>query len=421
MKVTIKPNTLNGQVNIPPSKSMSHRAIIAAALSEGHSVIENLLFSQDIKATCDAMQNFGIHINKYDNKIDVFSDGRVKAPVHPVDCHESGSTLRFLVPFGAIVDEPVVFEGRGKLTTRPLTPYFNIFDEQSIRYDYRNELPLVVEGELKPGKFEIPGDISSQFITGLMYVLPLLDGDSEIKITSPLESKGYIDLTLDVLNDFNINVENDNHEVYRIKGNQKYMSKDYRVEGDYSQAAFWIVAGLIGDQICLKDLKINSLQGDKEVIDIVKRMNGDLQIEKDRVTVFKSKTKGTVIDGSQCPDIIPVMTVLAALSEGRTEIINASRLRIKESDRLAAISTELNKLGADIKETEDGLIINGKSELEGGAIVDSWNDHRIAMSLAIASIRCKNEIVITGSQAIEKSYPNFFDDFAKLGGNVRAE
>lgn len=420
MKVTIQPNKLKGNIHIPPSKSMSHRAVIAAALSEGHSEVANLIFSQDIKATCDAMQNFGVHINKYQDRIDVFSKGNVKTPVHPVDCHESGSTLRFLVPFGAIVDEPVVFEGRGKLTTRPLTPYFDIFDEQAIRYEYKDALPLVVEGELKPGRFEIPGDISSQFITGLMFVLPLLDGDSEIVITSPLESKGYIDLTLDVLRDFNIEVENSNHEVYRIKGNQKYAPQNYRVEGDYSQAAFWVVAGLIGDELCLKDLKINSLQGDKEVVEIAQRMNGALQIEQDQIKVFPSETKGTVIDGSQCPDIIPVLTVLAALSEGKTEIINASRLRIKESDRLAAIRTELNKLGAHIEEKEDGLVIYGKKELEGG-VVDSWNDHRIAMSLAVASIRCKNPVTITGSKAIEKSYPHFFEDFAKLGGNVSAE
>ncbi len=178
MKVTIKPTTLKGNI-IYHLQKYEHRAVIAAALSEGHSQVENLIFSQDITATCDAMQNFGVHINKYDDRIDVFSKGKMKTPLHPVDCHESGSTLRFLVPFGAIVDEPVVFEGRGKLTTRPLTPYFDIFDEQSIRYEYKNQLPLVVEGELQPGRFEIPGDISSQFITGLMFVLPLLKGNSE--------------------------------------------------------------------------------------------------------------------------------------------------------------------------------------------------------------------------------------------------
>lgn len=420
MKVTIEPKILNGEVSIPPSKSMSHRAIIAAALSNGHSKINNLIFSQDIDATCDAMQNFGIHINKYCDRVDVFSKGKIVTPTHKVNCHESGSTLRFLIPFGAMVDEPVVFDGKGKLKTRPLTPYFDIFNEQSIRYDYRDSLPLVVEGNLKPGRFVIPGDISSQFITGLLFVLPLLDGDSEIEISSPLESKGYIDLTLEVLKEFGIEVENNDHEVYRIKGNQKYDSKEYRVEGDYSQAAFWIVAGLIGGEVCLKDLNINSKQGDKEVVDIVTRMEGLLELENNSITAKRSETKGTIIDASQCPDIIPVLTVLAALSEGRTEIINASRLRIKESDRLKAISTELNKLGAHVEEKEEGLVIYGKTELEGG-VVDGWNDHRIVMSLAIASIRCKNPVTITGSSAIKKSYPTFFEDFAKLGGNVSAE
>ena len=420
MKVIIKPNVLKGEVNAPPSKSLSHRAIIAAALAKGQSKIENLIFSQDIKATCDAMQNFGINVNKYNNYIEVLSEGNLKAPARLINCYESGSTLRFLIPFGAMVESAVTFEGRGKLKTRPLTPYFNIFDKQSIRYDYRDSLPLVVDGKLKPGRFEISGGISSQFITGLMFVLPLLDGDSEIIISSPLESKGYIDLTLDVLKNFGIDVENDNHQTYRIKGSQKYRPNDYRVEGDYSQAAFWIVAGLIGDRICLKDLKFDSRQGDKEIVDIAQRMNGALQIEKDNIIVRRSETKGIVIDASQCPDIIPVLTVLAALSEGKTEIINASRLRIKESDRLKAISTELNKLGADVREKDDGLVVYSKKDLEGGE-VDGWNDHRIVMSLAIASIRCKNEVTIIGSDAIKKSYPTFFDDFAKLGGDVHAE
>ena len=416
-KVKIKPNDLRGSINIPPSKSFSHRAVIAASLCDGQSKVTNLLFSEDINATCDAMQNFGAHINRYDDSIDIFGSGKVRNPIHPIDCHESGSTLRFLVPFGGIVEEPVVFKGRGKLTTRPLNPYFDIFDNQDIRYVYNDSLPLVVDGELKSGKFEIPGDVSSQFITGLLYTLPLLDGDSEIIITSPLESKGYIDMTLEVLRDFSIDIKTKDHKSYFIKGNQTYKSKDYRVEGDFSQAAFWIVAGLLGGDLNIKNLNVNSLQGDKEVLDIVKRMQANIEISEESIKVVKTRTKGTIIDGSQCPDIIPVLAVLAALSEGSTEIINASRLRIKESDRLKAICTELNKLGAHIIEKEDGLVIHGKEELEGG-IVDSWNDHRIAMSLAIASIKCKNEVIISNSHAINKSYPHFYDDFASLGGYV---
>ncbi|MCD6435895.1 MAG: 3-phosphoshikimate 1-carboxyvinyltransferase [Clostridiales bacterium] len=417
IKSKIKPNGLKGIISVPPSKSISHRAIISAALASGKSKITNLVFSQDIDATCGAVEMFGANVIRSENSIDIISKGKIKSPTHTIDCRESGSTLRFLVPFGAMVDKPVVFNGKGKLVTRPMNSYLNIFDEQKIRYTYDEGLPLMVEGRLKPGKFSIKGDISSQFITGLMFVLPLLNEDSEIEITSPLESKGYIDLTIDVLEKFNIKIKNDNHKCYYIEGNQNYISCDYKIEGDYSQAAFWIVAGLIGGNIEINGLNINSKQGDSEIIDIVKRMNGKIETKEDKVIVSRSETKGTIINASQCPDIIPILTVLAAVSDGKTEIINASRLRIKESDRLKAIATELNKLGAQVIENPEGLVIYGRQHLNGG-VVDSWNDHRIAMSLAIASIRCTDEVVITNSQAVDKSYPHFFEDFKKLGGNI---
>lgn len=420
MNIIIKPKTLNGIIKAPPSKSMSHRTIIAASLSKGNSKITNLIFSEDILATCKALENFGAKIERDENFLNVFSKGKIEILDNNIECNESGSTLRFLIPFGAMVNSDVVFNGKGKLKIRPLTPYFDIFNKQLIDYNYDDSLPLIIKGKLKSGKFMITGDISSQFITGLMFALPLLEGDSEINITSPLESKGYIDLTLEILNEFNIKILNNNYKSFKIKGNQRYKNTDYKIEGDYSQAAFFIVAALIGEKIVINDLKYNSKQGDREIIEISKRMNGKIIIKEDNIFVYPSRTIGTIIDASQCPDIIPILTVLAALSEGTTEIINASRLRIKESDRLKAISTELNKLGADVKEKNDGLIIYGKDNLNGG-IVDGWNDHRIVMSLAIASIKCKNDVTIIGSDAVKKSYPTFFEDFKKLGGCFNAK
>ncbi len=420
MKAIINPKKLSGVVTIPPSKSLSHRAVIAAALTEGASRVDNLIFSEDIQATCEAMAHFGVSIDKGDNFVEIAAKGGLEQPKDVVECRESGSTLRFLVPFGAMVDGGVTFDGKGKLRTRPLTPYFDIFNDQGIQYEYNSSLPLTVEGRLKAGEFRIPGDISSQFITGLMFLLPLMKEDSTINITGPLESKGYIDLTIDVLNKFGVTVQNENHQKYRIKGGQVYQPTKYRVEGDYSQVAFWIVAGLIGDGIECVDMVADSLQGDREVIEIVERMGGALEVKDQSIVVTPSKTKGTIIDASQCPDIIPVMTVLAAVSEGVTEVINGSRLRIKESDRIKAIVTELNKLGADVTELENGIRIVGKSQLKGG-VVDSWNDHRIAMSLAVASIRCTEEVTITNCRAIEKSYPTFYEDFKQLGGDLREE
>lgn len=423
--VRIYPSKLKGEIKIPPSKSLSHRAIISASLSNGVSEVDNLIFSDDIKATLDGMRSLGTNVVSIESEsyektycVTLRGNSEVKTFNDQIDCKESGSTLRFLIPFAGLTGDEMTFTGRGKLVERPLDTYYRIFDEQNIEYMNNNgNLPLSVKGMLRPGTFKIEGNISSQFITGLMFVLPLLDGDSKIEITTELESKGYVDLTLDILKKFNIEIENNDYKEFHIKGNQQYNSRYYRVEGDYSQAAFWIVAGLLGSNIKCRDLDVNSLQGDKAVLEIVERMNGSINIEEDLIEVTETKTDGVIIDASQCPDLVPVLTVLASVSNGTTKIINAERLRIKESDRLKAISTELNKLGANVKELEDGLLIEGKEELVGGT-VDSWNDHRIAMALAVASIKCTEPVIITGSEAVKKSYPDFWSDFVDLGGQI---
>jgi 3-phosphoshikimate 1-carboxyvinyltransferase len=402
---------------VPPSKSISHRAIIAASLAKGISHVDNIVFSEDIEATCGAVESFGCTVNKSRGGLQVISDGKIRKPKHPIDCRESGSTLRFMVPFGGLVDEPVVFKGDESLRKRPMKPYYDIFKEQKIRYLTQGGLPLVVDGRLKPGKFTLKGDVSSQFITGLMFALPLMEGDSEIEMATPLESKGYVDLTMQVLDDFGIQIEHDDFKKFRIKGQQCYTQADVTVEGDYSQAAFWIVAGLIGGDITIQGLKQKTRQGDAEILYIVEQMGGKLRFENENLFVSKSQTKGITIDASQCPDLVPIVTVLAALSDGKTEIINASRLRIKESDRLKAISTELNKLGAQIVEQPDGLLIFGKERLKGG-IVNSWNDHRIAMSLVVASIKSTDSVILENTEAINKSYPHFIEHFKKLGGII---
>jgi 3-phosphoshikimate 1-carboxyvinyltransferase len=417
--VEIKPSRLMGKIQIPPSKSLCHRAIICAALANGESIIENIIFSDDIIATIEAMKKLGAEIDKVgENQVSVKGGFPQFKPGEIIDCKESGSTLRFLIPISLLYNEKISFTGRGKLVGRPLDTYYRIFKEQGIRYTNKNgKLPLEVEGKFKPGDYKVEGNISSQFITGLMFTLPFLEGDSRIIITTDLESKGYVDLTLDVLNKFGIKIENKGYKEFYIRGNQKFIKNNYRVEGDYSQAAFWLVGGILGEEIHSEGLNPSSLQGDKAIVELIKEMNGSLKIDGSTIVTRSSNTRAISIDGSQCPDIIPIITVLAAVSEGETRIVNASRLRIKESDRLKAISTELNKLGANIKELEDGLMINGVDSLDGGT-VDSWNDHRIAMSLAIASIRCKNDVKILNSDAVKKSYPNFWEDFKSLGGKV---
>lgn len=415
MTKIIEPSKLNGTVIIPPSKSLSHRAILAAALAEGESIIENLIFSEDIEATCAAVMGLGVKILRDESTLRIQGLKKLKAPTSQIDCNESGSTLRFLIPFASLVDGPVVFTGKGKLVTRPLDPYFNLFNDQGMSYSYEGALPLTVKGKLSPGVYKLPGNVSSQFVTGLMYVLPLLDGDSEIILESELESRDYVELTIQVLKAFGVEVVTMNSEHYYVRGNQKFRPAKYRVEGDYSQAAFWIAAGLMGDGLVLTDLSKETKQGDKRILEITQNMGANLVWENDNLIVESKQTNGITVDASQCPDLVPIVATLAAVSKGNTQIINAGRVRIKESDRLKAICSELKVLGANIEEEPEGLIIKGVERLSGGT-VSGWNDHRIVMSLAIASSKCDSPVIIQGSEAVAKSYPHFFDVFRALGG-----
>ena len=425
--LVITPNSLKGEVVIPSSKSIGHREIICSGLASGKSIVDNISISKDIEATIEGLKSFGAKINEIPSKFQgrcAFSiegtDGKINLKNKVIDCRESGSTLRFLIPLGILSNEKIIFTGSGKLVERPLDPYFEIFNKKGIEYKIFSDkinLPLEINGKLKSGVYSLVGNISSQFISGLLFSLPLCDGDSVIEITTKLESESYINLTLDALKKYGIEIINENHKRYIIKGNQKYKNIETSVEGDYSQGAFWLVAGALSENIKSIGLGFGSIQGDQKIVDILKNMNVNLKISENEIISIESKTRGTIIDGSDCPDIIPILTVLASVSKGVTKIINSERLRYKECDRLTAIATELNKIGADIQELSDGLIINGKKSLKGGE-VSCWNDHRIAMSLAIASIKCREKLILRGTECVEKSYPEFWKDFVSLGGKI---
>lgn len=372
----IRPSLLSGRVTVPPSKSVAHRALIARALSGGKGTIHNLKDSKDMQAT--------------NRCLTALADGTAH-----FDCGESGSTLRFMIPLALAIGRTQFaptkgyrFSGEGLLMSRPLTPYERLFDIS------RENGEIIVKGVMKPGIFELEGGISSQFVTGLLFALPQLNGDSEIVITTPLESKPYVDLTLYVLKEYGIAVENDNYKRFIIKGNQKYTARDFTVEGDYSQAAFWLTANALGSDIEVCGLNPESLQGDKAIIDIIK--SGE-----------------KVIDVTDIPDLVPILAVLCCFRQGESRIVGAARLRMKESDRLSAITAELNKLGARVIELEDSLIINGVDTLRGGE-VNSHNDHRIAMAMAIAATRCDGDVVINGADCVSKSYPAFFEHYNSM-------
>ncbi|MGL5414972.1 MAG: 3-phosphoshikimate 1-carboxyvinyltransferase [Clostridium sp.] len=401
---------------------MAHRAVICASLSTGKSIIDNIDFSDDIVATIEGMKSFGAKIIRKHRCLEIegiFSkENNLKSlEYRKIDCNESGSTLRFLVPISLLFSGENNFVGRGNLGKRPLDIYYEIFEKQNIEYSYKErELDLKIKGNIKNDIFKIRGDISSQFITGLMFVLPLLKGNSKIIIEGELQSKGYVDLTIEAMKEFGVEIINNSYKEFIIEGNKEYKGREYRVEGDYSQGAFFLCADAIGNKVISLDLKEDSLQGDMETIEILERMGVKFKRIKNAIGGKSTGLKGTVIDAKGCPDVIPILSVVACLAEGETRIINGERLRIKECDRLHAIKIELSKLGGDIEELEDGLIIRGVEEFKGGASVWSHKDHRIAMMLAIAGTRCKNPIVLRDYECVSKSYPHFFEDFKKLGG-----
>ncbi|MFH0767756.1 MAG: 3-phosphoshikimate 1-carboxyvinyltransferase [Bacillota bacterium] len=416
MNITITPKDLTGQVPVVSSKSLSHRYLIASGLSVGKSIIKNVLDSDDIDATKHALSTLGTQFNQEEI---IGQELVLNNPV--IDCHESGSTLRFMIPIALLQKEKITFTGKGRLPLRTLDVYFDIFKKKNIYYTKLsdNYLPLEVKGPLKGGFYQMRGDVSSQFLTGLLFALPLLKKDSVIEITTPLESKGYIDLTLEVLRLFEIHILKVDQYFY-IKGGQKYVPQTATVEADYSQAAFWMVAGLIGKTIELTHLNPVSKQGDFKVVDIIKKMEGHIEYHNVRriYRVKPSETVGMSIDLSQIPDLGPILMVLASLSQKTTTFFNTSRLRIKESDRFEAMYQTLLKFGVDVSIIEDKMIIKGMEKLKGNQNFDSFGDHRIAMAIAIAAIRADGPVTILNAEVVNKSYPNFFDVYQSLGGDL---
>lgn len=416
--VVITPKKLGGTIKVPSSKSFCHRSIICAALAEGKSEIRNICFSKDIIATIGAMKAFGTKIELNKDSAIIYGTGNLNLRQGTIFCGESGSTLRFIIPLAAAVNQKVILTGKGKLVERPLDIYYKIFEKQNIYYQNSNgKLPLEINGRLKAGNYEIRGDISSQFITGLLFSLPLLKEDSEINLTTRLESGPYIDMTLDVLKKFGINIGNVDYKKFVVKGNQSYKNGNYSVEGDFSQAAFLLSIGILGNGVVCEGLDAASSQGDKVILDFLKKMGAVIEIQDGNIVSKASETVGITVDASQCPDLVPSLAALASVSCGITRIVNAGRLRIKESDRLAAISSQLNKIGADVEEKPEGLVIKGRQMLQGGE-TQSFNDHRIAMALAQISSKCKNKLIIKGADCVSKSYPDFWRDFRILGGDI---
>ncbi|MDE6665353.1 MAG: 3-phosphoshikimate 1-carboxyvinyltransferase [Ruminococcus sp.] len=417
MDIKITPSRLNGNVDIPSSKSVAHRALICAALAQGQSDISGINYSKDIEATINAMFKLGAmsaivvsnpttqHITGIGSDFINLCGFEYKQPEKVViDCNESGSTLRFIIPVAAALGIETEFHGRGRLPQRPIDIYIRELGKHGITFDYNNTMPFTMSGQLQSGVYEIEGNVSSQFITGLLFALPMLDGDSEIVLTSHLESRPYVDITIDVLKRFGVTID-ETENGFRIKGNQTYKPHSEKIEGDYSQAAFFYVANALGSSVTLGNLNPDSVQGDKKVLDIIENMcyNGN-------IGSFRA-------DCSDIPDLVPVLAVLAAFGSAESVIYNAERLKIKESNRLETTAALINNLGGNAEVTDDGLIIRPTGTMHGGT-VDSYGDHRIVMAAAVAATKTDGNVIIKGAEAVEKSYPDFFKDYKNLGGKI---
>ena len=405
MDLQITPKKLSGAVTPPPSKSQAHRLLIAAALAEGTSTLHNIARSQDIEATLRCVTALGgswtetspgtLTVTGIGGRR--FSGGELPR----LDCGESGSTLRFFIPIALAVAGGGIFTGHGRLMERPQGPYFQLFDKKGIFYEQKDGV-LTVRGALTPGEYVLPGNVSSQFFTGLLFALPLLDGVSAVVSSTEIESQAYITMTLEAMRQAGVPVaERPGLRSFEVL-HAAYHPFAATVEADWSQAAFWYAANFLDSRVEIRDLNPDSGQGDKVVSELYWQL---------------ARPGDAEIDVSGCPDLLPPLAVMAAVRSGTTRFVNAARLRIKESDRLSTITAALTALGAEVHEEPDRLIIVGKPSLPGGT-VDCANDHRIAMAAAIAATGCTGPVTVLGAECVQKSYPDFWEVYNTLGGDI---
>jgi len=415
---------LEGEVWAPPSKAYTHRMVIAALLSSGTSKISNPLVSDDTKATLRAVTAFGAEAELQGKCWTIRGVDSLRAPKNPIDCGESGATLRFMTPVAALAPESSVFTFGSSLERRPIAPLLQSLKqlgaESSLQLKEGSSLVRIHGGGISGGKTSIRGDVSSQFISGLLFACPRAKLDTEVDVTTPLESRNYVQMTIEVLSKHGIRVSASNDFTQlKIPSNQTYKPRDHEVPGDFSSAAFLLAAAAVtSSRVKVKNLDRHSIQGDKAILDILTEMGSKVRVDDEYVEVQGRQQLNAIdVDARDIPDLVPVCAVLSCYSKGIFKIYNAKRLRYKESDRLASLHLELKKMGAEITMKEDGLIIRGPCTMHGTTI-DPHNDHRIAMACAVAALGARGETKIQNSECVSKSYPRFFDDLGSLGANI---
>ena len=411
MDIRITPAIMGGEVSAIASKSYAHRMLMCAMLTRDNGVINNVVESKDIKATINFLNALNTKVDIKDNKF-YLSSGDIPKTAN-IDCIESGSTVRFILSILAALKVNAFVTGKEGLQKRPLIDLIKVLRENG-EYVDSDTLPLNMSGEIKSGEYRINGSISSQYITGLLMALPILSGDSKIVIEGNLVSKSYLDITLEVLRLFKIDIKEETWS-YAIKGNQKYIMPDnLAVQGDWSNAAFFIVLGAINKDIKVNNLVLDSNQGDREIIDIVEKMGAKVNKFDNSVSVTKAPLHSIELDAKNIPDLVPIVSILMACAEGESKITNVDRLKIKETDRLKAVQETLDRMGIENRYESNTLYIKGGVIKPFSSI--SYNDHRMVMMQAIAASIASGDSIIQGIEAVEKSYPTFFEDYKSLGG-----
>jgi 3-phosphoshikimate 1-carboxyvinyltransferase len=424
MRAIVHPSAIDGTVDAPPSKSYTHRAIVCGLLSSGKTRIRNPLLSDDTMTTLRISEMMGADVCSGDD-LEITGPTELKAPTSEIDCHGSGTTLRIFTALSALTSGRCMLTGDNTLRRRPIGDLLEGLrqlgvDAKSVGGNERP--PVEIRGQgLTGGTVRIRGDVTSQYITGLLFACSKAKGDSKIELTSKLESRPYVEMTLDIMRQFNAEVEpSDDWSHFIVAGNQDYKAQEYSVEGDFSSAAFLLAAGALAGRAKVKGLRVDSVQGDAAVVRLLKTMESGVKPGKDSFTASRNANQAIDIDASDIPDLVPVMAVLATQANGTTTIFNAGRLRLKESDRLASTSQELRKMGAEIIELKDGLTVRGPTPLRG-AVIESHADHRIAMAGVIAGLVGDGPTVVESIECVTKSYPGFIRDIQSIGAEIELD
>ena len=414
MERSVEPSSVRGEIKAPPSKSMTQRAIAAAILADGQSLLINPSYCDDSLAAMSIAVSLGARVEPHPDKMMITGCGELKEK--KLNCGESGLAIRLFSPIAALFDEEITMTGAGSLKKRPMNMIVDALNQLGVKCSGTDGfLPLTIKGPIKGGRCEIDGSVSSQLLSGLLMALPLADDNSAIKVNN-LKSKPYIDMTIEVLKAFGINIINENYGLFRVPGQQKYLPVTYSIESDWSGGSFLLVAGAINGNINVSGLRTDSFQSDIGILKALEKAGAIMKISENKIEVSKSDLKAFEFDATESPDLFPPLVALASYCKGVTRLKGASRLRHKESDRAMSLSEEFGKMNIKVEVSDDYLIVTGGKVQ--GARVNSHDDHRIAMAEAVAALGASDTVFIKDSHCIVKSYPGFFDDLRKVGAVV---